>query len=147
MSRKQENDLLFHIVTKDVQGFVTKFYQWICLLHRIWDFWNRMTVTQLLELTHQFWSCDHQHTPSQDRKYESYLVPSQGCTMDSRHSHQDCCYMAAISQAVCHAADHADGSWHCHDKVQQAANEFQLQMCFCPEISHNIKDIWMRLHF
>ena len=80
---------------------LSKFYQWICLLHIILDFWNRITATQLLELPHQFGSCDHQYTPSQDWKHESYLVPSQGCTMDSRHSHQKWCYlMAAISQAV-----------------------------------------------
>jgi hypothetical protein len=47
----------------------------------------------------------------------------------------------------CHAEENADGSWHCHDILQQAANEFQLLMCFCPEISHNIKDIYMRPSF
>jgi hypothetical protein len=77
MMRQQDNDLLFHIVTLKVQGFFTAS-------------WTSASV----------WSCDHQYTSSQDRKHKSYLVPSLGCMIDSRQYHPNCCYMAAISQAV-----------------------------------------------
>jgi hypothetical protein len=70
--RKQNNGLLFHVISLKVQAFVTVLSVNVYLQQRVLGFAHGTTVRQLLVLPQHFGTCDH--PDAEDQKDESHLA-------------------------------------------------------------------------